>query len=122
MLLGKNVPRENLQDRVFRERLTSKLFADYNNAAARGAVLVARGEGSKLTRHQRPIHSKHSSSRLPWQTYRRSEHRSPFPASSSNENRVSTRSTAVVLKVSRDVVAENEAFVPVFEQLSKAAP
>lgn len=40
----KELPRETVQDRVFRERLTSKLFADYNEAAARGAVLVARGE------------------------------------------------------------------------------
>lgn len=40
----RELPRESLQDRVFRERLTSKLFADYNDAAARGAVLVARGE------------------------------------------------------------------------------
>lgn len=40
----RELPRENVQDKVFRERLTSKLFADYNDAAARGAVLVARGE------------------------------------------------------------------------------
>lgn len=40
----RELPRETVQDRVFRERLTSKLFADYNEAAARGAVLVARGE------------------------------------------------------------------------------
>lgn len=40
----RELPRDTLQDRVFRERLTSKLFADYNDAAARGAVLVARGE------------------------------------------------------------------------------
>ena len=40
----RELPRDNVQDRVFRERLTSKLFADYNEAAARGAVLVARGE------------------------------------------------------------------------------
>ncbi|KIW73182.1 hypothetical protein PV04_01319 [Phialophora macrospora] len=44
----RELPRENLQDRVFRERLTSKLFADYNDAAARGAVLVARGEVAPL--------------------------------------------------------------------------
>ena len=40
----RELPREPVQDRVFRERLTSKLFADYNDAAARGAVLVAKGE------------------------------------------------------------------------------
>ncbi|KAL5338745.1 clustered mitochondria-domain-containing protein [Aspergillus crustosus] len=44
----KELPRESVQDRVFRERLTSKLFADYNEAAARGAVLVARGEVAPL--------------------------------------------------------------------------
>jgi protein TIF31 len=44
----RELPRENVQDRVFRERLTSKLFADYNDAAARGAVLVARGEVAPL--------------------------------------------------------------------------
>ena len=44
----KELPRETLQDRVFRERLTSKLFADYNDAAAKGAVLVARGEVAPL--------------------------------------------------------------------------
>jgi protein TIF31 len=44
----RELPRENVQDRVFRERLTSKLFADYNDAAARGAILVARGEVAPL--------------------------------------------------------------------------
>lgn len=44
----RELPRENLQDRVFRERLTSKLFADYNDAAAKGAVAVARGEVAPL--------------------------------------------------------------------------
>ncbi|KIV79858.1 hypothetical protein PV11_07402 [Exophiala sideris] len=44
----RELPRDNLQDRVFRERLTSKLYADYNDAAARGAVLVARGEVAPL--------------------------------------------------------------------------
>ncbi|KAL2827083.1 clustered mitochondria-domain-containing protein [Aspergillus cavernicola] len=44
----KELPRETVQDRVFRERLTSKLFADYNETAARGAVLVARGEVAPL--------------------------------------------------------------------------
>ncbi|KAI9836726.1 MAG: Intracellular distribution of mitochondria [Sclerophora amabilis] len=40
----RELPRETVQERVFRERLTSKLFADYTDAAVRGAVLVARGE------------------------------------------------------------------------------
>lgn len=40
----RELPKETVQDRVFRERLTSKLFADYNEAAVRGACLVARGE------------------------------------------------------------------------------
>jgi protein TIF31 len=40
----RELPKESVQDKVFRERLTSKLFADYNEAATRGAVLVARGE------------------------------------------------------------------------------
>ncbi|KAK8170135.1 clustered mitochondria-domain-containing protein [Phyllosticta citrichinensis] len=44
----RELPRETVQDRVFRERLTSKLFADYNEAAVRGAVLVARGEVAPL--------------------------------------------------------------------------
>ncbi|OQE19998.1 hypothetical protein PENSTE_c014G02315 [Penicillium steckii] len=44
----RELPRDTVQDRVFRERLTSKLFADYNEAAARGAVLVARGEVAPL--------------------------------------------------------------------------
>ena len=42
------LPKETVQDRVFRERLTSKLFADYNEAAVRGAVMVARGEVAPL--------------------------------------------------------------------------
>lgn len=40
----RELPVESVQDRVFRERLTSKLFADYNEAAVRGSILVARGE------------------------------------------------------------------------------
>ena len=40
----RELPKETVHDRVFRERLTSKLFAEYNEAAVRGAVLVARGE------------------------------------------------------------------------------
>lgn len=45
---AKELPKETVQDRVFRERLISKLFADYNDAATRGAVLVARGEIAPL--------------------------------------------------------------------------
>lgn len=45
---AKELPRDTVQDRVFRERLISKLFADYNDAATRGAVMVARGEISPL--------------------------------------------------------------------------
>ena len=44
----RELPRSTIQERVFRERLTSKLFADYNDAAARGAMLVARGEVAPL--------------------------------------------------------------------------
>lgn len=44
----REMPKEAVQDRVFRERLTSKLFADYNDAATRGALLVARGEIAPL--------------------------------------------------------------------------
>lgn len=42
--VAKELPKENVQDRVFRERYTTKLFADYTEAAVRGAVIVARGE------------------------------------------------------------------------------
>jgi protein TIF31 len=45
---AKELPKETVQDRVFRERLVSKLFADYNDAATKGAVMVARGEISPL--------------------------------------------------------------------------
>ena len=45
---AKELPKETVPDRVFRERLVSKLFADYNDAAAKGAVMVARGEISPL--------------------------------------------------------------------------
>ena len=44
----RELPRESVQDRVFRERITSKLFADYSEAAARGAIMVARGEIAPL--------------------------------------------------------------------------
>ncbi|KZF22228.1 eukaryotic translation initiation factor-like protein 3 subunit CLU1/TIF31 [Xylona heveae TC161] len=44
----RELPRETVQDRVFRERLACKLYADFNDAAARGAVLVAKGEVAPL--------------------------------------------------------------------------
>ncbi|KAF2772939.1 hypothetical protein EJ03DRAFT_323999 [Teratosphaeria nubilosa] len=44
----RELPKESVQDRVSREQLTSKLFAEYNEAAVRGAVLVARGEVQPL--------------------------------------------------------------------------
>lgn len=44
----KELPKENVQDRVFRERLISKLFADFTEAASRGAIMVARGEITPL--------------------------------------------------------------------------
>ncbi|KAJ2904621.1 hypothetical protein MKZ38_007600 [Zalerion maritima] len=45
---ARELPKDAVQDRVFRERLSSKLFADYTDAAAKGAVLVARGEVAPL--------------------------------------------------------------------------
>ncbi|KAI0443406.1 clustered mitochondria-domain-containing protein [Xylaria telfairii] len=45
---ARELPKETVQDRVFRERFVSKLFADYTDAAARGAILVARGEVTPL--------------------------------------------------------------------------
>lgn len=44
----RELPRETVQDRVFRERLLAKLCAEFNDAAAKGAVLVARGEVAPL--------------------------------------------------------------------------
>ncbi|KAI4165311.1 MAG: hypothetical protein LQ342_001179 [Letrouitia transgressa] len=44
----RELPRETVQDRVFRERMTAKIMAEFNEAAARGAVLVARGEVAAL--------------------------------------------------------------------------
>ncbi|KAL8803530.1 MAG: hypothetical protein Q9182_003131 [Xanthomendoza sp. 2 TL-2023] len=44
----RELPRETVQDRVFRERLLAKIFAEFNDAAARGAALVARGEVAPL--------------------------------------------------------------------------
>lgn len=50
----RELPRESVPERMFRERLTSKLFADFNDAAARGAVLVARGEVPPLNPTEAP--------------------------------------------------------------------
>lgn len=44
----RELPRETVQDRVLRERMISKTFAEFNEAAARGAMLVARGEIAPL--------------------------------------------------------------------------
>jgi protein TIF31 len=44
----RELPLESVPEKVFRERLTSKLFAEFNDAAVRGAVLVARGEIAPL--------------------------------------------------------------------------
>ena len=44
----KELPKESISDRVFRERLISKIFADYNEAATRGAILIAKGEVAPL--------------------------------------------------------------------------
>lgn len=44
----RELPRETVQERVFRERLTSKVYAEFTDAATKGAVLVARGEVAPL--------------------------------------------------------------------------
>ena len=50
----RELPRATVQDRLFRERLTSKLFADFHESAARGAALVARGELGALNPTEAP--------------------------------------------------------------------
>ena len=40
----KEMAKASVQERVFRERLMSKIYAEFHDAAVRGAVLVARGE------------------------------------------------------------------------------
>ena len=52
--VAKELPKENIQERVFRERYTTKLFADYADAAVRGAVIVARGEVSPMNANEGP--------------------------------------------------------------------
>lgn len=44
----KELPRGTVQERVFREKLIAKIFAEFNEAAARGAVMVIRGEIAPL--------------------------------------------------------------------------
>ena len=44
----RELPRETVQERVFRERLISKTYAEFTDAAVKGAVLVARGEVTPL--------------------------------------------------------------------------
>lgn len=50
----REMPKDNVQDRVFRDRLLSKLVADYTEAAAKGALLVARGEIQPLNPTEEP--------------------------------------------------------------------
>lgn len=45
---ARELPRDTVQDRIFRERLVAKVFADYIDAATRGALLVACGEVGPL--------------------------------------------------------------------------
>ena len=49
----RELPREEVQDRVMRERLLAKLFSDFNEAAARGAIRVALGEVPALNPTER---------------------------------------------------------------------
>lgn len=44
----RELPRGTVQERVFRERLISKTYAEFTEAAVKGAVLVARGEVTPL--------------------------------------------------------------------------
>lgn len=44
----RELQKDTVQDKVQRERLVSKLFADYNESAIRGAMMVAHGEVSAL--------------------------------------------------------------------------
>jgi len=45
---ARELPRETVQDRVFRERLISRIFAEFNDTAARGAMMIARREIAPL--------------------------------------------------------------------------
>ena len=44
----RELQKETIQERVQRERLVSKVFADYNESAVRGAMMVAHGEVAAL--------------------------------------------------------------------------
>lgn len=44
----KELPKNTVQERVFRERLIAKIYAEFSEAAARGAVIVAKGEIAPL--------------------------------------------------------------------------
>ncbi|KAG8534189.1 uncharacterized protein KY384_001033 [Bacidia gigantensis] len=44
----RELPRETVQERVIRERLISKTYAEFTDAAVKGALLVARGEVASL--------------------------------------------------------------------------
>ena len=50
----RELPTATVQDRLFRERLTSKLHADFLESAVRGAQLVARGELGALNPTEAP--------------------------------------------------------------------
>lgn len=45
---AKELSKETIKDKLFRERLISKLLADYNEAATKGAVMAVRGEIAPL--------------------------------------------------------------------------
>ncbi|KAI9664144.1 MAG: Intracellular distribution of mitochondria [Trizodia sp. TS-e1964] len=50
----RELPRETLQERVLRQRLLFKLYAEFNDAAARAAVTIARGEVLPLNPGEEP--------------------------------------------------------------------
>jgi protein TIF31 len=46
--VAKELPKENEAEKVFREKLTTKLYAEFTDAAVKGAVLLSRGELAPL--------------------------------------------------------------------------
>jgi protein TIF31 len=50
----RELPSDSITDKIFRERLTSKVFADFTDTAAKGAALVARGEITPLNPTEEP--------------------------------------------------------------------
>jgi protein TIF31 len=50
----RELPGDGITDKIFRERLTSKLFADFTEAAVKGAVLVAHNELTPLNPTEEP--------------------------------------------------------------------